>query len=94
MPSALLPTPEIHRVEGRLASDPDVLDVDVGGPTVDAGGDVADALCGADALAEVHDEGELGLAALGRDPRANRLILGLSVPLLVAAMATLPLRFP
>ena len=35
-----------------------------------------------------------GLAALGRDPRANRLILGLSVPLLAAAMVTLPLRFP
>jgi len=35
-----------------------------------------------------------GLAALGRDPRAHRAILGLSAPLLVAAMATLPLRFP
>ena len=35
-----------------------------------------------------------GLAALGRDPRAHRLILGLSVPLLAAAMVTLPLRFP
>src|SRR5205823_530472 len=35
-----------------------------------------------------------GLAALGRDPRAHRLILCLSVPLLAAAMVTLPLRFP
>lgn len=35
-----------------------------------------------------------GLAALGRDPRAHRLIVGLSAPLLVGAMATLPLRFP
>ena len=35
-----------------------------------------------------------GLAALGRDPRAPRLILGLSVPLLAAAVVTLPLRFP
>lgn len=35
-----------------------------------------------------------GLAALGRDPRANRLILGLSVPLLAAAIVVLPLRFP
>jgi hypothetical protein len=35
-----------------------------------------------------------GLAALGRDPRAHRLILGLSAPLLAAAMLTLPLRFP
>jgi hypothetical protein len=35
-----------------------------------------------------------GLAALGRDPRAHRLILGLSPPLLVAAIVTLPLRFP
>jgi hypothetical protein len=35
-----------------------------------------------------------GLAALGRDPRAHRLILGLSVPLLAAAIVTLPLRFP
>ena len=35
-----------------------------------------------------------GLAALGRDPRAHRLIVGLSAPLLVAAMVTLPLRFP
>jgi hypothetical protein len=35
-----------------------------------------------------------GLAALGRDPRAHRLIVGLSAPLLVGAMVTLPLRFP
>lgn len=35
-----------------------------------------------------------GLAALGRDPRANRLILGLSLPLLAAAIVVLPLRFP
>jgi hypothetical protein len=35
-----------------------------------------------------------GLAALGRNPRAHRLILGLSVPLLAAAIVTLPLRFP
>jgi len=35
-----------------------------------------------------------GLAALGRDPRAHRLILVLSAPLLAAAMLTLPLRFP
>jgi hypothetical protein len=35
-----------------------------------------------------------GLAALGRDPRVNRLILGVSVPLLVAAIIVLPLRFP
>jgi hypothetical protein len=35
-----------------------------------------------------------GLAALGRDPRAHRLILGVSVPLLAAAIVVLPLRFP
>lgn len=35
-----------------------------------------------------------GLAALGRDPRFNRLILGLSVPLLAAAVVVLPLRYP
>jgi hypothetical protein len=35
-----------------------------------------------------------GLAAIGRDPRAHRLILALSVPLLAAAIVTLPLRFP
>jgi hypothetical protein len=35
-----------------------------------------------------------GLAALGRDPRVHRVILGLSVPLLAAAIVVLPLRFP
>jgi hypothetical protein len=35
-----------------------------------------------------------GLAALGRDPRVNRLILAVSLPLLAAAIVTLPLRFP
>lgn len=35
-----------------------------------------------------------GLAALGRDPRAHRLILGLSLPLLAVAIVTLPLHFP
>jgi hypothetical protein len=35
-----------------------------------------------------------GLAALGRDPRVNRLILGVSVPLLAAAIVVLPLRYP
>jgi hypothetical protein len=35
-----------------------------------------------------------GLAALGRDPRLHRLILGISVPLLAAAIVVLPLRFP
>lgn len=35
-----------------------------------------------------------GLAALGRDPRVNRLILVVSLPLLAAAIVTLPLRFP
>jgi hypothetical protein len=35
-----------------------------------------------------------GLGALGRDPRAHRLILVLSVPLLSAAILTLPLRYP
>lgn len=35
-----------------------------------------------------------GLGALGRDPRVHRLIVALSVPLLAAAMVTLPLRFP
>jgi hypothetical protein len=35
-----------------------------------------------------------GLAALGRDPRVHRLILGVSVPLLVAAIVVLPLHFP
>jgi hypothetical protein len=35
-----------------------------------------------------------GLAALGRDPRLHRLILGVSVPLLAAAIVVLPLRFP
>ena len=35
-----------------------------------------------------------GLAALGRDPRVNRLILTVSLPLLAAAIVTLPLRFP
>lgn len=35
-----------------------------------------------------------GLAALGRDPRVHRLILGVSVPLLAAAIVVLPLRFP
>jgi hypothetical protein len=35
-----------------------------------------------------------GLAALGRDPRVNRLILGVSVPLLAAAIVVLPLHFP
>lgn len=35
-----------------------------------------------------------GLAALGRDPRVNKLILAVSVPLLAAAIVTLPLRFP
>jgi hypothetical protein len=35
-----------------------------------------------------------GLAAVGRDPRMNRFILGISVPLLAAAVVVLPLRFP
>jgi hypothetical protein len=35
-----------------------------------------------------------GLAALGRDPRIHRLILGVSLPLLAAAIVVLPLRFP
>jgi hypothetical protein len=35
-----------------------------------------------------------GLAALGRDPRAHRAILALSMPLLAGAIVTLPLRFP
>ena len=35
-----------------------------------------------------------GLAAIGRDPRLNRLILGLSLPLLAAAIVVLPLRYP
>jgi len=35
-----------------------------------------------------------GLAALGRDPRMHCVILGVSLPLLVGAMVTLPLRFP
>lgn len=35
-----------------------------------------------------------GLAAIGRDPRAHRAILALSMPLLAAAIVTLPLRFP
>ncbi|HEY2072190.1 MAG TPA: hypothetical protein VGG88_01310 [Gaiellaceae bacterium] len=35
-----------------------------------------------------------GLAALGRNPRAHRVILGLSVPLLAAAIVVMPLRFP
>jgi hypothetical protein len=35
-----------------------------------------------------------GLGALGRDPRAHRAILLLSVPLLSAAILTLPLRYP
>jgi hypothetical protein len=35
-----------------------------------------------------------GLAALGRDPRLNRLILTVSLPLLAAAIVTLPFRFP
>jgi hypothetical protein len=35
-----------------------------------------------------------GLAALGRRPRVHRLILLLSVPLLSAAILTLPLRYP
>lgn len=35
-----------------------------------------------------------GLAALGRDPRVHRLILGLSVPLLAGAIVALPLHFP
>jgi hypothetical protein len=35
-----------------------------------------------------------GLAALGRDPRAHRVIIALSAPLLVGAMVALPLRFP
>jgi hypothetical protein len=35
-----------------------------------------------------------GLAALGRDPRVHRLILGVSLPLLVAAIVVLPLQFP
>ena len=35
-----------------------------------------------------------GLAALGRDLRAHRVILLVSVPLLCAAIVTLPLRYP
>jgi hypothetical protein len=35
-----------------------------------------------------------GLAVLGRVPRLHRLILGLSAPLLVAALVTSPLVFP
>ena len=35
-----------------------------------------------------------GLAALGRDRRLHRVILGLSAPLLVAAVVVLPLQFP
>jgi hypothetical protein len=35
-----------------------------------------------------------GLAALGRDPRVNRVIIGVSLPLLAAAIVVLPLRFP
>ena len=35
-----------------------------------------------------------GLGALGRDPRMHRLILGLSIPLLAAAIVVLPLRYP
>jgi len=35
-----------------------------------------------------------GLGALGRDPRVHRLILCSSVPLLAAAILTLPLRYP
>lgn len=35
-----------------------------------------------------------GLAALGRDPRAHRAILALSIPLLAAAIVMLPLRYP
>ena len=35
-----------------------------------------------------------GLAALGRDPRVHRLILGLSIPLLAGAIVVLPLHFP
>ena len=35
-----------------------------------------------------------GLAALGRDPRAHRLILASSFPLLAAAIVTLPLQYP
>jgi hypothetical protein len=35
-----------------------------------------------------------GLAVLGQHPRLHRLILGLSVPLLVAAIVTSPLVFP
>ena len=35
-----------------------------------------------------------GLAALGRDRRMNRLILAVSLPLLAAAVVTLPLQFP
>ncbi|MGH2971657.1 MAG: hypothetical protein ACRDNM_01170 [Gaiellaceae bacterium] len=35
-----------------------------------------------------------GLASLGRNPRLHRLILGLSVPLLAAAIVVLPLHFP
>ena len=35
-----------------------------------------------------------GLGALGRDPRVHRLILVSSVPLLAAAIVTLPLHFP
>ena len=35
-----------------------------------------------------------GLAALGRDPRVHRLIIGVSLPLLAAAIVMLPLQFP
>jgi hypothetical protein len=35
-----------------------------------------------------------GLAAIGRDPRAHRAILALSIPLLAAAIVVLPLQFP
>ena len=35
-----------------------------------------------------------GLAVLGRHRRLHRLILGLSAPLLIAAVVTSPLTFP
>jgi hypothetical protein len=35
-----------------------------------------------------------GLAAIGRDRRLHRLILAVSLPLLAAAVVTLPLAFP
>jgi len=35
-----------------------------------------------------------GLAALGQDPRLNRAIVAVSIPLLAGAMVALPLQFP